>query len=452
MESNDNINEIINNPKKSIRTFSATMMFAMAFLFAYGLIDTIFVSGLGVNAIAAVGFFAPIYMVIIAIGQGIGTGMSTAMSRSIGAKNLNRASNIAIHTFIILIIISICFIILNFFGLKQIMIAIGAAQVIDLTMEYGSINFIFAFSFLFDSILSAIFRSEGNMTRSTLLMALGCVLNTVMDPLLIYYFNLGISGAAISSVLASLISISIAIYWIFIKKDGYVKIKFKDFDFSNKLFKEILDVGFPATLEGLTMNVSTIVLNYILMILGGSIAVAIFTAGFQVISIGMIPAMAVEGAILTVAGMSFGSNNLENIKLIYNYSIKFSTIICLILAVVIFIFSNDIAVLFATSGSDFNLINGISQFIRILSFGILSIPMGICATAMFQAKGKGFESLILVLLRDIILLLIFSVLFGFLLDMGVFGVFLGISVGYFLSGIISYLSFKIYYSKYETSC
>lgn len=447
MESNENINEILNNPKKSIRKFSATMMFAMAFLFAYSLIDTIFVAGLGVDAIAAVGFFAPIYMVIIAIGQGIGTGMSTAMSRYIGADNLNEAGNVAIHTFLILVIVSVAFIFLNFFGLKEILFAIGASQVLDLTLEYGSINFIFAFTFLFDSILASILRSEGDMKRSTILMALGCVFNAGLDPILIYYLGFGISGAAISSVLASSISILIAVYWIFIKRDTYVKINFKHFNFSSDLIKEILNVGFPATLEGLTMDVSTVILNYILMILGGSVAVAIFTAGFQVISIGMIPAMAVEGAILTVAGMSFGSKNLKNIKLIYNYSIKFSTVICIGIALVIFVFSNDIAVLFSTSASDVNLIKGISQFIQILAFGIVTIPMGICATAMFQAKGNGFASLALVLLRDIILLLIFAVIFGFILNMGVFGVFLGISLGYFISGIISYISFNVYYNK-----
>lgn len=447
MQSNDKINEILTNPKKSIRKFSATIMFSMAFLFVYGLVDTIFVSGLGVDAIAAVGFFAPVYMFIIAIGQGIGTGMSTAMSRNIGANNTRRASDVAIHTFAVILVIAVCFVILNFSGLRQIMTVIGASQVIDLTMAYGSIHFIFAFIFLIEIILSSLLRAEGDMKRSTMLMAIGCILNATMDPILIYYFNMGISGAAISSVTASLISTVIAAYWIFIKKDTHVKIQFRHFRFSKAILYEVLNVGIPATLEGLTMDVSTVVLNYILMVLGGSVAVAVFTAGFQVVTIAMIPAMAVEGAILTVAGMIFGSNNLENIKVIYDYAVKFSTVICILLAVIIFVFSNDIALLFSSSGNDLNLINGISEFIRILVFGIITIPMGICATAMFQAKGKGFTSLFLVLLRDILLVVAFALIFGFTLNMGVFGVFLGISLGYVISGVISYLSFKVYYNK-----
>ena len=133
--------------------------------------------------------------------------------------------------------------------------------------------------------------------------------------------------------------------------------------------------------------------------------------------------------------------------MIYDYAVKFSTVLCIILAVITFVFSNDIALLFSSSGNDVNLINGISEFIRILSFGIITIPMGICATAMFQAKGKGFTSLFLVLLRDILLVVVFALIFGFMLNMGVFGVFLGISLSYVTSGIISYLSFKLYYNN-----
>ncbi len=328
------------------------------------------------------------------------------------------------------------------------MIFIGAEQVIDLAMQYGSINFIFAFVFLIDFLMSSILRSEGAMKRATVIMAIGCILNGAMDPIFIYYLNMGVSGAAVSSVVASFISILIACYWIFIKKDTHVKISLDHFNPNSLLTKEILNVGIPATLEGITMDISTIIINYMLMIVGGSVAVAIFTAGFKIISLSLIPAMGVEFAILTVAGMSFGAGMYEKIKSCYHYSIKFSTLICVIIAVLMFIFSNDLAIIFS---QDISLVQGISEFIKILSIGVIAIPIGLCSTAMFQAKGNGIMSLILVLLRDIILGVVFAIIFGFILNMGVFGIFLGISVGYIVAGIISYISFEIYYNRLSKS-
>lgn len=447
MDNIENVNEILKSPKKSIRKFSVTVMFAMFFMFVYNIVDTIFVGGLGINALTAVGFFTPLFMVIVAIGQGIGTGVGTSISRYIGEKNIKEANNASWHGILIVIVLSIIFVILNFFGLKEILILLGAKSVINQAMVYGGIQFLFSIIFLLDFISSSILRAEGDMKRSVIMMALGCVLNGIGDYLFIYILNFGIIGAAISSILASTISASIMFYWILVKKDTYLKMKVSDFKFEFSLVKEILNVGVPATLEGVIMTLTQAIINFALIIVGGSIAVATFTAGWKIVMLAMLPALGVEAAILTVAGMNFGANNLRNIRNIYNYSLKFSLSISFVIGVLLFIFSKDVSYFLVNMIPTHELINNISTFIKILVPGSIAIPVGLCSTAMFQAKGNGKMSLILVLLRDLILSSVFAIILAFPLHMGSIGVYIGLSLGYIISAIISFSSFEIYFKN-----
>ncbi|MGN0093591.1 MAG: MATE family efflux transporter [Methanobrevibacter sp.] len=447
MDNAENVNEILESPKKSIRKFSVTVMFAMVFMFAYNIVDTIFVGGLGIDALTAVGFFTPLYMVIVAIGQGIGTGVGTSISRYIGEKNIKEANNAAWHSIFIVIVLSFIFVLLNFFGLKEILIFLGAKSVINQAVTYGGIQFVFSIIFLLDFISSSILRAEGDMKRSLIMMAVGCILNGFGDYVFIYLFNYGIIGAAISSILASAISASVMFYWILVKKDTYLKMKISDFKYKFSLVKEILNVGVPATLEGVVMDVTQAILNFVLMIVGGSIAVATFTAGWKIVMLAMLPALGVEAAILTVAGMNFGADNLKNIRNIYNYSLKFSVAISLVVGILLFVFSKDVSYFLVNMIPTSELINSISTFIKILVPGIIAIPIGLCSTAMFQAEGNGKISLVLVLLRDLILSSVFAIVLAFPLHMGSIGVYIGLSLGYIISAIISFSSFEAYFKR-----
>lgn len=447
MDNTENVNKILKSPEKSIRKFSVTVMFAMVFMFAYNIVDTIFVGGLGINALTAVGFFTPLFMVIVAIGQGIGTGVGTSISRYIGEKNIKEANNASWHGILIIVVLSLIFIILNFFGLKEILIFLGAKSVINQAMAYGGIQCVFSIIFLLDFISSSILRAEGDMKRSVIMMAIGCVLNGFGDYVFIYILNCGITGAAISSILASAITASVMFYWILVKKDTYLKMSLSDFRFESSLLKEILNVGVPATLEGVVMDVTQAIVNFVLMVVGGSIAVATFTAGWKIVMLAMLPALGVEAAILTVAGMNFGADNLRNIKNIYNYSLKFSVAISLVIGVLLFIFSKDVSYFLVNMIPTHELINSISTFIKILVPGVIAIPIGLCSTAMFQAKGNGKMSLILVLLRDLILSSVFAIVLAFPLHMGSIGVYIGLSLGYIVSAIISFSSFEVYFKR-----
>lgn len=101
------ISLITGDPKKAIRNLSVPMIISMLLLMAYNLADSIWVAGLGSDALAALGFITPVFMIVIGLGTGLGAGANSLISRCIGAKNKKDADNAAIHSIFITIIISV---------------------------------------------------------------------------------------------------------------------------------------------------------------------------------------------------------------------------------------------------------------------------------------------------------------------------------------------------------
>ena len=256
---NENIELIRNNPKKAVLKLSFPIFIMLIISMVYNLIDTVWVSGLGPNALSAMAFVSPIYMLLVSIGAGIGTAASSLISRSIGAKDHKHANNVGLHAILLGGILSIIPAILILFFMKPILIFIGAENVLNYAMDYSYIIFIFIFVFIYSSIGSSFFRAEGNVKRATRAVFLSSILDITLDPIFIYTFKLGIKGAALATVLSVTVSCSIMAYWLWIKKDNYLELTYKDFKLDLNIIKEILSLAIPATLE---TTISSIFASY----------------------------------------------------------------------------------------------------------------------------------------------------------------------------------------------
>ena len=440
---NKGIGLITGDPKKAIRKISVPMMLTMLLALSYLIVDSIWVAGLGFDALAALGFISPLFMIIFGLGSGLGTGATSLIARCIGAEDKDKANNAGMHSILLTLIISVALPIISFLFLKDILVLIGAGSVLALANEYGQIIFLGSFALLFNSLGSSILRAEGDMNRATYAIAISSVLNMVIAPIFIYTLKLGMSGAAMATILSSLVSCIVILYWILIKKDTYISLKLKNFSFNMGIIKDILLVTLPATVEFFIMSVTTIVINAMLIIVGGTTAVAVYTAGWRIVSIGMTPAMGIETALLIVAGVAFGAKNYKKLELSFNYSIKLAVLISVALAGLIYIFAPNITWLFTYSSNSAILAQSIVEFIRIFCVFLIAIPLGLASSSVFQAMGKGHTSLVLIILRDLILSLIGAYILGFVLHLGAYGIYWGIVTGIILGSAVSYIYFRI---------
>lgn len=218
MESNANLDSITGDPKKAINKLAYPLMASMLLIMLNNIIDGAWVAGLGPEPLAAIGFITPLFMILVGVGNGVGAGANSLISRYIGAKDRKGANNAAIHSIFVAILVAVVLTLILTVFLRDLLIIMGASSVIDYAMEYGIILFMFTFAILLPPSFGGIFRAEGDIKRATIPMATTAIINMIIDPIFIYTLGMGIGGAAIATVIASLIGLFLMIYWMFIKK------------------------------------------------------------------------------------------------------------------------------------------------------------------------------------------------------------------------------------------
>jgi len=439
---NDNIAIVTGDPKKAIRKLSLPIMVSMFVTFSYNLADTIWVAGLGTDSLAALGFFMPIFLIIIGLGNGIGVGTNSFIARSIGAKNKKKADNVAIHGLILTISISIIAPVILIFFLNDILLLMGAGSVAPLTSEYATIILIGLITLLLPSVGASILRSEGDVKRAMNIMIITAILNIILDPIFIYVLDLGLKGAAYATLVSSSIAVLVIFYWLLIKKDTYLNISREDFNWNPRIIKEIVSIAIPSTSETFTFSIVSLIINFILALTAGPIGVAVYTAGWRIINLAMIPHMGLGTATLTVVGAAFGARNFKKLISAYDYSVKLGLAISITSGIIIFVFAPQISMIF--SYSDASLIPAISDFLRIVCILCIALPLGILSSSTFQGLGKGFVSLFLTIQRVLVFEVIFIYLFVFILNVGTDGVWWGLSLGGLLGYLVCYLVTKLY--------
>ena len=217
------------------------------------------------------------------------------------------------------------------------------------------------------------------------------------------------------------------------------------------MYKELLVVGIPASIEQLIMSATAIILNAMLAAVDGTTAVAVYTAGWRLVQIGIMPVIGVGIASLTVAGVAYGERNKEKLDTTIKYGLKIGLITTIITAILIFIFSDYLAILFSYSSSSSNLAPLISEFLKIMCLYIIPVPLGVIASNVFQAFGKGTASLILTANRSLILDVIFCAIAAFVLSAGAIGIYWGIVIGDIVGSIIAYLAIILYVRKLDSN-
>ena len=447
MEKNSNIEIMTGDPKKAINKLALPIIASMFILFANNIIDSIWVAGLGADPLAAIGYVTPLFMVMVGFGNGIGAGGNSLISRYIGAENKHQANNAAIHSVILSIILSIILTFVFIFSLKPLLKLMGASSVLGYAMDYGLIIFAGTLPLLMPPILGGSFRAEGDVKKATLPMAVAAVINMILDPIFIYVLGWGIKGAAVATVVGPGISLLLMFYWIFVEKDTYLSYSRSDFHNQWSMYKDILVVGIPASLEQLILSALTIFVNYMLTIVSGPIAVAVYTAGWRIVSIGMLPAIGVGTAAISVAGVAYGSHKYENLRVTVRYALKVALISSIIVCALLMIFSEQIAFIFAYSDGSSHLMPLIAGFLQLMSMFILYVPFGASAGNVFQGVGKGTISFILTTIREFILVLVFAYILGFVFNMGEFGIYCGMLIGGAIGSVIAYTAIELYISR-----
>ena len=437
---NKNIELMRGNPETAVRKLAIPVMISMLLTASYNIIDGIWITGLGEAAIAGIGFVTPIFMILNGVSVGLGSGATSSISRFVGAHDKNRASDSAAHSIIILFIASII-LTLIFLVIQEPLLRIYGASgtALEEALSYSTPLFLGLIGIMFANGASGILRGEGDMKRAMYAVVVSVILNAILDPIFIYTFGLGAAGAAIATVLSSLISAIVILYWLLVKKDTYVDINLRKFKFNSKITKNILKVGIPASLDMFIMSIAVALYLIFITLISGDYGVAAYTSGQRIYLFAIMPLTAIGTAVVAVCGSAFGAENGDYLSRAHKYGAKFGILFGLAVTIIVVIFATPIASIFAYTPETSHLVSGIALF---LQFAFLSIPLtgaGMASSFLYQGIGRGVTSLFFTIFREVICTVILTYLFGIVFGWGLIGIWIGLAVGRSIASIVNYI-------------
>jgi len=445
----DGVKTLLGEPKKAIIKLSIPMIVAMLIQAAYNLVDAIWVAGIGADALAAVGFVFPFYFIMMSLSNGLGVGGSSAISRRIGAKDKRGADSVAMHSIVLLVVLAAAFTVPFYLFAEPLFNTIGAGATLGMTVSYGQVIFAGAIFLFFSNVANAILRGEGDAKRAMYALALGAVLNCILDPIFIYVLGWGIAGAAWTTVLSLAVASTLLLYWLAVKGDTYVDFRTKGFRFDKHIIRDILRVGLPSTVTHISMSLSMIVVNFLLVYVssGGTDGVAIYSTGWRVATMGTLPLVGIATAVTAVCGAAFGARAYEKLKVSHLYAVKIGLAIEAAVAAFAFVFAPQITAVFTYSEGAAHIADGLTLFLRIACLFWPFISMGMLSTALFEGVGRGVSSMAATTLRSIILMFVFIYLLAFYFDLGLVGIWWAVTVANILGSVIVFVWVRSYVRK-----
>jgi len=427
------------DPKTAIRKLSGPMIIAMLLMAVYNLADAVWVAGLGADALAGVGFIAPLFMILMGLSAGLGAGATSVVARRIGSRDKQGADNAATHAIVLSVAVSAVLLVVLVLFLRPIVEFMGAGLVTDLAVEYGSIIFLGSIFFLAVQMAYAILRAEGDVRRTMYAMALSSILNIILDPILIYGAGLGVAGAAWATVISIAAVVVVLGYWFFVRKDTYVTLSLRKFVPDPRTFRAILGVGLPASIEMLLMSMVVIINNAILVFVAGTDAVAVFTSGWRIVMFAVVPLIGIATSVVSVAGAAYGAREYEKIGIAHRYAIRVGVLIALVTSLLTYLLAPWITTLFTYSPESAHLVPAFILFFQTMCLFYPFAPLGMFSSSVFQGTGHGLTSLVISLFRNLVFIAIFSYLLAIVFGLGEAGVYFGIVAGNILGGSVGYI-------------
>jgi putative MATE family efflux protein len=226
----------------------------------YNMADTFFVGKIGTSASGAVSIAITLMAIFQAIGFTLGAGSGNVISRLLGQRDEQKASNVAATSFFTAIGIGVVLAVLGLIYLEPVVLVLGATPtILPYAKDYVGYIFFGATFIISSFVLNNILRFQGSAFYSMFGIGFGGLLNIALDPLFIFGLGMGTGGAALATSISQFVSFCILLFVC--GKGGNIRIKFKDFTPRWEIYKEVIRIGLPSFYRQGLASVATMALN-----------------------------------------------------------------------------------------------------------------------------------------------------------------------------------------------
>ena len=375
----------------------------------YNIVDQIFIGrGIGINGNAATNVAFPLTTICVSISLFLGLGGASIYSISLGQGNKKKAADMIGNTIVLAIVFSLIFSIVVRVFVKKFMIMFGATQeVLQYAIDYTSITSIGFIPFVFSTVMSHIIRADGSPKYSMFSVLIGAAVNIILDPIFIFKFNMGISGAALATIIGQFISFFITLRYVF---------KFKNIAFNRYSFNlysenvlKIFSLGASGGINQFSMMIVQITMNNVLSyygtlsIYGGNIPLAVSGIIAKINMLIMAFIIGSGQGSQPIIGFNYGAKNYDRVIETYKLTVSITTIVALISFLIFQIFPRQVVSIFG-DGSELYF-QFAERYMRV--YMALMIVNGIqpVSGTFFTSIGKAFKGAFIAMTRQLLFLL-----------------------------------------------
>jgi putative MATE family efflux protein len=413
----------------------------------YNIVNTLWVTRIGYEAIAALTISFPYQILFYAIGGGTGIGISALVARRFGEKNVNATNRAAGQIFFLSACWGFLFMLIPIFFADKLLPLMGATPDI---MEYSHIYFVItsygAPLIILALVMSSLIRGSGDAVKPMTIMITGTVINIILDPFLIFgigpFPEMGVAGAAWGTFTAQACAAGLGLFFFFAHKTAY-RIKVSHVIPNWSIIKDIYRVGAPTAIFQFAESIIFLLLNNIISVFG-SVALAALGIVMRISDFAYMPIMGVSHGLLPIIGYCFGAGNFKRLWDALKKATLYVTLLLLGITILLEIFTPQLVGIFT---QDSELLDITVTAMRISLISMVLIGFSILSTTTLQGLSKGVTALVLSLIRQFVVFIPLLYLCRHLWDLT--GVWISWPIADTLSTAVSFVFIYREYKKHH---
>ena len=362
----------------------------------YNAIDAYFVGGLGMSQMGAVSVVFPIVQIIIGLGMMFGAGASSYISRLLGKGANEQADKTASTSLFSGLLVGAIIIIGIMVFLDPVLTALGSTEtILPYARAYAKIYVTGSIINVFTVMMNNLLTAQGATKFTMKAMLTGSIANVILDPIMIYGMDLGIEGAAIATVISLCINMALYIGYI-AKKKGVLRFSVRNIAPSKTIYAEVLKIGIPVLLFQLLAStamgsINTAAKPY------GDFAVAAMGAVIRIMTVVTYVVFGFLKGFQPFAGYNYGAKKYKRLKKSIRLCMIWSTVFCIVAAIVLFIFADPIVSLF---GTDIEMAGIAAKALRLNAVLFITFGFQMVYASLYLAIGKSLVGSVLSLSRQ----------------------------------------------------
>ena len=395
---------------KLVATMSLPIIISMLVQAFYNIVDSMFVSMIGPEALNAVSLAFPAQNLMIGFATGMGVGINSLVSRALGAQDREHANRVARNG---IFIVACCYVLFLLFGLFGARIFFTAQTNNQTVMQYGVdyLSIVCGASFgLFGQVtLERLLTSTGKTIYTMISQGVGAIINIIFDPICIFVLDMGVAGAAVATVFGQIVACLLALYFNR-KKNHELHITLRNFHPDFSIIKSICSIGIPSIIMVAIGSVMTFLFNIILFnyTSGGTYTQNVFGSYFKLNSFIFMPIFGMNNGIVPIIAYNYGAQKRSRMMQTMKVGMSAAAVIMAIGMLIFMLVPGPLLKIFIQNASAEEMTTLLSigePALRIISTHFIIAAICISFNAVFQALGKGTYAMITSFCRQLVVLL-----------------------------------------------